>query len=178
MSQSRSSATQPIASHVAVPDDQRSAWYAGWLVTFLATGAETDGQFSLTAVTGRRGQSAAPPWHLHTREEECFYVLEGAITCFVGAETIRVPAGGFVVLPRGVPHRYELATEEARLLNLCVPAGFEEFYRALSEPAPDLTLPPAPAGPPGMAHLLAVATAHGIEIVGPPPDAAGAAVGR
>jgi quercetin dioxygenase-like cupin family protein len=155
--------------HLGVPGGTRSAWYAGWLVTFLATGEETDGQFSLTAVTGRRGQSVAPPLHAHTREEECFYVLEGAITCIVDGEAIEVPAGGFVILPRGVPHRYELATEEARLLNLCVPAGFEGFYRELSEPAATLTVPPRPDGPPDIERLLAAAAEFGVKIFGPPP---------
>ncbi len=154
--------------HVAGPGGGRSAWYAGWLVTFLATGAETEGTYSLTEVAGWRGHSAAPPMHVHTREEECFYVLEGAIICYVGDEVIEVPAGGFVVLPRDVPHRYELATEEARLLNLCVPAGFEGFYRALGEPALEHALPPRPGGPPDMARLLAAAAEHGIEILAPP----------
>ena len=155
--------------HVAAPGGARSVCVSGWLLTFLATGDETGQRFSLTEVVGRRGHSAAPPPHVHTREEECFYVVDGAITCHVGDEAIHVPAGAFVVLPRGVPHRYELATEEARLLNLCVPAGFETFYRALSEPAPEPTLPPAPEGPPDVARLLAAAAAHGVEILGPPP---------
>ena len=157
--------------HVATPGGDRSVWYSGWLLTFLATGEETQGRYSLTEVSGQRGQSAVPPLHVHTREEECFYVVEGAIDCHVDGEVVHVPAGSFVVLPRGVPHSYELATPEARLLNLCVPAGFEGFYRALSEPAPTLTVPPVPEGPPDVARLLATAAEHGVEIVGPPPTA-------
>ncbi|MDP9354235.1 MAG: quercetin 2,3-dioxygenase [Chloroflexota bacterium] len=165
--------TTTTVPHVAGPGGERSVWYSGWLLTFLATGEETGQRFSLTEVVGRRGHSAAPPPHVHTREEECFFVVEGAITCHVGGEAIHVPAGAFVVLPRGVPHRYELASEEARLLNLCVPAGFENFYRALSEPAPEPVLPPAPEGPPDVARLLAAAAEHGVEILGPPPAEAG-----
>jgi quercetin dioxygenase-like cupin family protein len=160
--------------HVAGPGGERSAWYLGWLLTFLATGDETGGQFSLTEVTGRRDSSIAPPLHVHTREEECFYVVDGAITCHVGDEVIHVPAGAFIVLPRGVPHRYELATEHARLLNLCVPAGFEGFYRALSEPAAKLVVHARPEGAPDVARLLAAATDYGVEIIGPPPPASGA----
>jgi quercetin dioxygenase-like cupin family protein len=171
MSVPESTLTAGPALHIAGPGGDRSAWYLGWLLTFLATGEETQDRFSLTEVTGRRGQSAAPPPHVHTREEECFFVVEGAITCYVGeeAEVIHVPAGSFILLPRGVPHRYELASEEARLLNLCVPAGFEQFYKALSVPAATLTLPPAPDGPPDVARLVAVAAEFGIEILGPPP---------
>jgi quercetin dioxygenase-like cupin family protein len=166
-------ATTATAPHVAAPGGDRSAWYSGWLLTFLATGAETGGRYSLTEVVGRRGHSAAPPPHVHSREEECFYVVEGAIDCHVDGRVIRVSAGGYVVLPRGVPHRYELASPEARLLNLCVPAGFEGFYRVLSEPAAELALPPAPEGPPDVPRLLAVAADHGVEILGPPPAEAG-----
>lgn len=162
-------ATASLAPHLGTPGGERSVWYAGWFVTFLATGEETDGRFSLTAVSGRRGQSVAPPLHMHTGEEECFYVVEGAITCVVGEEVLKVPAGAFIILPRGVPHRYELATGEARLLNLCVPAGFELFYRALSAPAAALTVPPPPDGPPDVARLLATAAAFGVEILGSPP---------
>ena len=155
--------------HVAGPGGNRSVWYSGWLLTFLATGEETNGQFALVEESGRKGQSAAPPPHVHTREDECFFVIEGAITCYVGGEVVHVPAGSFVVLPRGVPHRYELATEEVRLLNLCVPAGFEGFFRALSEPARSLTLPPAPGSAPDIPRLLAVAADHGVEILGTSP---------
>ena len=156
----------------STPGGDRSVWYSGWLVTFLATGEETGDRYSLTEVTGRRGVSMEPPLHLHTREEECFYVIEGAITCYVGDEAIHVPAGGYIQLPRDVPHRYELATENARLLNLCVPAGFEGFYRALSVPAETLTVPPPP-GPPDIARLMAAAIEYGVEILPPPPTAIG-----
>lgn len=166
-----SAAVVSETAHVAGRDVERSAWYLGWLLTFLATGEDTGGRFSLTEVTGRRDHSLAPPPHIHTREEECFYVIDGAITCTIGSEEVHVPAGGFIVLPRGVPHRYDLVTEEARLLNLCVPAGFEGFYQALSEPAPELALPPALAGPPDVERMMAAAAAHGVEILGPPPGA-------
>ncbi|MGH2614365.1 MAG: quercetin 2,3-dioxygenase [Thermomicrobiales bacterium] len=156
--------------HVAGPGGGRSVWYAGWLVTFLATGEETGGAYSLTEVAGRRDASAAPPLHIHTREEECFYVVAGTITCYVGDQVIAVPAGSYIVLPRDVPHRYELASEDARLLNLCVPAGFENFYRVLSEPARELAPPPRPEGPPDIERLLAAAADHGVEILGPPPE--------
>lgn len=150
------------------PGGNRSVWYAGYLVSFLATGEETDGTFSLTEVTGRRGASATPPLHIHTREEECFYIIEGSIRCQVADEVFDVHAGSFVVLPRDVPHTYELVSDHVRLLNLCVPAGFEAFYRELSEPALSLTLPPAPEGAPDIGRLLAAAARHGIEIL--PPD--------
>lgn len=163
-------APTPALPVVAAPGPERSVWYSGWLVTFLATGEETGGAWSLTEVTGRRGHSAAPPWHVHTREEECFFVIEGEISCLVRDREIRVPAGGFVVLPRDVPHRYKLVSEEARLLNLCSPAGFEGFYRAMAEPAAALSIPPE-VGAPDIPRLLAAAADHGVRILPGPPAA-------
>lgn len=158
-----------IEAYAARTGEDRSVWYGGFLLTFLATGEETGGSFSLVEVLGRKGLSAEPPLHVHTREEESFYVLEGEMTAYVGDKVIPAPAGTFVVLPRGVPHRYEIS-EEFRALNLITPAGFEGFFRELSEPACELTLPPAPEGPPDVARLVATAAKYGCEILPPPPE--------
>ncbi|NWF79163.1 MAG: quercetin 2,3-dioxygenase [Chloroflexi bacterium] len=151
----------------------RSRWYSGYLLTMLVTGEETGRRFSLVEEVGRKGLSADPPMHLHTREDESFYVLAGEVTFFVGNEVIQATAGSFVFLPRGVPHRFALASDHVRMLNLCSPAGFEGFFEALSVPAAAMTLPPPPDGPPDIGHLLATAAAYGVTILGSPPAAEG-----
>ncbi len=155
--------------HVGERGLERSVWYAGFLLTFLATGEETGGRFALVEETGRKGQSAEPPLHIQTREEESFYVIEGEMTFYVGDRVIAAPAGTFVVLPRGVPHRFTIESEQVRMLNLCVPAGFEGMFKELSEPARALTLPPAPEGPPDIGRIVSAAAKYGVEILGPPP---------
>ncbi len=163
--------TQQIpALHLADTGLDRSVWYGGFLLTFLATSEDTGGAFSLTYTEARKGVSVEPPLHIHTREEESFYVIEGAITAYVGDKIIHVEAGGLVTLPRGVPHRYTIGTEHARYLNLCTPGGFEGFLRELSEPALSMTMPPAPEGPPDIPRLIATAAKYGIEIVAPSRD--------
>jgi quercetin dioxygenase-like cupin family protein len=147
----------------------RSRWYAGYLLTLLATGAETGGRFALVEEVGRAGVSADSPMHLHTREDESFYVLEGAVTFYIGGEVVHATAGSFVFLPRGVPHRFALASDHVRMLNLCTPAGFEGFFQALSVPAAAMMLPPPPDGPPDSERLRAAAAAYGVELLGPPP---------
>lgn len=151
-------------------DLARSVWYSGYLLTFLVTGEETGGAFSVVEEVGRKGLSAEPPMHVHSREEESFYVLEGRMRFVVGDEQVDAPAGTLVVLPRGIPHRFTLETEHVRMLNMCTPAGFEGFFRELSEPAPSMTLPPAPDGPPDIERLLRTAAAYGVEILPPPRD--------
>jgi quercetin dioxygenase-like cupin family protein len=68
-----------------------------------------------------------PPLHTHTREDESVYVLEGAITAFVGDQRIDVDAGSYAALPKGLQHGLMVRGEEARLLVTLAPAGAEYF---------------------------------------------------
>jgi quercetin dioxygenase-like cupin family protein len=68
-----------------------------------------------------------PPIHTHTREDETIYVLDGAITAFVGDERIEVEAGSYAALPKDVPHGLTVRGDEARLLVTLAPAGAEYF---------------------------------------------------
>ena len=67
----------------------RSVWYSGWLLIFLATAEETRGQFALIEATSRKGN--VPPRHIHHREEESFYVLEGEMNVTVGDAASKLP---------------------------------------------------------------------------------------
>lgn len=70
------------------------------------------------------------PRHVHTHEDEYFYVLEGRITVSVGDEECEAGPGSFVYLPRGVPHHWDvLEGGPARLLMMTVPAMLEEFLK-------------------------------------------------
>ena len=74
--------------------------------------------------TTRRGEE--PPDHTHPTEDEIFYVLQGALTFRCGEETFELKDGGFVFLPRGIPHGYTIHSEgEVRLLVMTTPAQEE-----------------------------------------------------
>src|SRR4051812_35684990 len=68
------------------------------------------------------------PTHTHTREDETVYVLEGAITAFVGDQQIEVEAGSYAALPKGLPHGLKVRGDAARLLVTLAPAGAEYFF--------------------------------------------------
>jgi mannose-6-phosphate isomerase-like protein (cupin superfamily) len=73
------------------------------------------------------------PLHVHSKEDELFYILEGEHTVQRGDEEIRVGPGDAVFLPRGVPHAQRRVVEgEGRHLAICTPAGLEEFFRDLA----------------------------------------------
>ncbi|MEA2180334.1 MAG: hypothetical protein QOG77_3631 [Solirubrobacteraceae bacterium] len=138
-------------------------WWFGSLAVIKATAADTEGQLTIVEVTEPPGAEA--PLHVHHREGEGFWVLEGDVTLEVGDTTIEVGAGDFAWGPRGVPHRYTAGPEGCRMLFLVTPGGFEELVRGMSEPAGSRTLPPPADGPPDMERIAAVAQAHGCELL-------------
>ena len=93
-------------------------------------------------------RGSGSPLHVHHNEDEWFYVIEGELTFWVGGRVITAPAGSFVFGPRDIPHTFTVSSEQARFLLVVEPAGFEDFVRALSEPAAELEIPPAPTNRP------------------------------
>ncbi len=76
-----------------------SVWFAdGSLCTFLATGEDTDGAFSLVEMIAPHG--AEPPPHVHTAETECFYIVEGQVTFNLDGPADRREAGHLGCRPR------------------------------------------------------------------------------
>jgi len=140
-------------------------WWLGGLATIKATGKETGGLYTLVEVMDPEGAEA--PLHVHHREDEGFWVLEGEITFRIGEQTLKASAGSFVFGPKGVPHTYRVDKGPARLLFILSPAGFEGLIYATSEPAASPTLPP-PGDPPSeeeMAGLAEIAARFGAEIL-------------
>ena len=108
------------------------------------------------------------PLHVHHREDEWFYVLDGEVTFWVGGEVVVAPAGAFVFGPRDVPHTFVVSSDEARFLLVTEAAGFEDFMRAAGQPAERLEIPPPASEPPDVAALSQLAASYGIDIIGPP----------
>jgi quercetin dioxygenase-like cupin family protein len=145
---------------------ERSVWYSGWLLTFLATGEETRGQFALMEQVARKGN--VPPRHIHHREDETFYVVEGDMTFSVGDQTIKATAGTMVFAPRDVAHSFTIDSEQVRMLVMVAPAGAEGFFKECSVPAPSMTLPPLAETPYSeIQKMMALAPEYGFEFVKP-----------
>src|ERR1700691_6210917 len=84
--------------------DGRTIGVVGDVYRFLATGDETDGKYALIEALVPPG--GGPPPHIHSREEEAFYILEGELTLFVGEQRIAARAGTFANVPVGTLHRF------------------------------------------------------------------------
>jgi mannose-6-phosphate isomerase-like protein (cupin superfamily) len=141
-------------------------WAFGVLATIKASGDTTAGRVAVIEHLAPEGAGA--PLHVHHREDEWFYVIDGSVTFWVGGDVFEAGAGAFVYGPRDVPHTFMVSSEQARFLLVTEPAGFEDFMRAMGQPAGALTVPPPAAPPADITPLIAAAAGYGIEILGPP----------
>lgn len=150
---------------VVRPGEGEAVWSLGGYFHTTLGGDQTDGQLAIVEVHAWR--TSEPPTHVHHREHEAWYVLEGQMTFRVGDDTLEAPAGSFAFAPKGVPHAFTVDVEPTRVLILALPAGFERFATELGVPA-ESTTPPGPLEVPPPEVLGPVAERYGIEVVGPP----------
>lgn len=111
-------------------------WGPGDHYTFLVTGEESGGAyFAMEAVVAPGG---GPPPHIHRREDETFYVLEGQVEFRLADTTVTGGPGDFVHVPRGVVHCFRNSgTDLARIVLTFTPAGIERFFEETLERAPN-----------------------------------------
>jgi quercetin dioxygenase-like cupin family protein len=116
--------SEPVLSG---PGAGRTVTHGGGTSTELKlSGEQSGGDWAVVDWRVRAGDE--PPIHTHTREDETLYVVEGAITAYVGDEKIDVEAGSYAALPKNVPHGLTVRGEEVRLLVTLEPAGAEYFF--------------------------------------------------
>lgn len=145
------------------------SWYAvlGDICRTLVSSEQSGGAFTLVEIIVRSGGGTPP--HIHTREDETFYILEGEVEFWVDGKTIRAMAGSTVFGPRGIPHRYtNTSSERARFLVFANPGGLDRFFAQFSAPIDSPESVPPPVGPDVIRQLLEAAPRFGLEILPPP----------
>lgn len=143
----------------------RTIGVVGDTYRFLATGEETAGKYAMWEAVVPPG--GGPPPHIHSREEEAFYILEGEITFQIDDQRIVATAGMFANMPIGSLHSFKNESGKlAKMLISVAPAGLEQMFIevghsvALGEQAPPVTKA-------DIDKLLAVAPKYGVEIRAP-----------
>jgi mannose-6-phosphate isomerase-like protein (cupin superfamily) len=138
------------------------------IVTILLDGEATGGTCVLfDEVTDPHG---GPPFHMHEREDEAFFILEGRFEFRVGEHVITAGPGDFVVAPRSVPHTFRnLDNRPARKLALAWPAGLDQFFLEVGQPVADLSaeMPVAPPDAYAMARFVEAVARYGMTILDP-----------
>ncbi len=153
-------ASEPVVVH---HDEGEAHWWFGSLAVTRLAAAQTAGLMSIVEITEPPGAQA--PLHVHHREDETFYVLEGDVTFEVGETTFAARAGDVAFGPRDVPHAYTVGAAGCRMLFILTPGGFEAAIATMSTPARSRVLPPASEGPPDLSGLEGEIASYGCEMV-------------
>ena len=144
-------------------------WFDSQVMEVLVSAQDTDGTMSILRQTlvGDYG----PPVHVHEREDQTLYVLEGSMTAWLDATgdsptEAALRAGDSVYLPRGISHAFKAGPAGVTLLEISAPGGFEHFHLDAGDEATHDGVPEQ--GPPDIERMARCATDYGCTILGPP----------
>ena len=151
------------------PGEGKWIGVVGDVYRFLATGEETNGKYAMWEAIVPPG--GGPPPHVHSREEEGFYILEGEITFQIGEERVVATAGMFANMPVGVAHSFKNEGKQpAKMLISVAPAGLEKMFFEFGVPLPEGSTSALPPTKEEIEKLLTIAPRYGIEIRVPHHD--------
>jgi mannose-6-phosphate isomerase-like protein (cupin superfamily) len=118
---------------IVSPQDGAMGFLGSIGVRFLVDGAEAGERFSVVEHP-MSPRALAAPLHLHTREDEYTFVLQGRMGALLGDDVVEAGPGDLVFKPRNQWHTFWNAGDEpCRILEIISPAGFENFFRELSD---------------------------------------------
>lgn len=162
-----------IAAHAAKPVFRPSGtapavYGPGDIYSLLITGKESNHVFfQFEAVVPEGG---GPPPHVHSREDETFYVVSGSLEILLGDKTHRAKAGDFVYIPRGTVHRFKnVGSGNAVQLVTFSPAGMDGFFQEVFPEVQDRKAAPPPITDELIRKMNKAAPKYGLTFV-PPPD--------
>jgi quercetin dioxygenase-like cupin family protein len=143
---------------------QDTFWWQAGLMEIKARADDTGGALGVVGGTFYH-QGYGAPLHVHSREDEAWYVLEGQIRFRTGDDEFVAGPGTWVWQPRGVPHAFKVESEGARALFMFTPGGLEGMFEEGGVPAGDSAEPPQQEY--DVEAAAALARSYGFEVVGP-----------
>jgi quercetin dioxygenase-like cupin family protein len=107
-------------------------------VTAKVRGAQTGDAYTVLELVLPPGAGA--PLHVHQREDEVFYVIDGAVEIQHGGQTYTAEAGAVIVLPKGQPHAFRNPGETPnRILITAIPGGLDRYFDEINALGADAT---------------------------------------
>src|SRR5687768_10206508 len=155
--------TSTVPGYAVAAGEGERTWIVGDTMTFKATTESTDGK--LVLVENLTSSGGGPPPHIHTREDEFFYVLDGSFEIRIGDEVHALDPGGFAYVPRGTVHNFRNTGQSpGRILVGFTPGGMDGFFRESGRPATD-SGPAPPVDRDEIDRTIAAAPKYGVEAV-------------
>jgi mannose-6-phosphate isomerase-like protein (cupin superfamily) len=147
--------TQPLA---VAPGAGKKVSVIGNPITIKMHGRDTGGALCLIELTDAPG--GGPPPHIHEREDETFYVVEGEYEFVCDGKSFPLKKGATIFAPRGLVHSYKnIGATPAKLLMMITPAGFEEFFEEVGAMSAEQQEIP---------KVIAIGKKYGLEFLPPP----------
>ncbi len=145
-------------------------WFDSQIFEVLVSAEDTGGTMSVLRQQLVPGY--APPTHVHEREDQTLYVLDGSITAWLDPNgehhtELTVATGESIHLPRGVAHAFKAGEQGVTLLEINTPGGFENFHLDVGEEATHDGVPEQRE--PDVGRMVACSGDYGCTILGPPP---------
>jgi len=155
-----------LKPYVLAPGQGQNVKFLATHMSVKATAEQTGGDFGF--IEEMAGPGFSPPLHIHHREHEAMWVLDGEVTFKCADQILEAGPGSFVFLPRGIPHTFVIEGDtHAHMLVLCTPGGFEGFHIEGGTPAVDDSIP-ASFDPAQLEVLRGLQHKYNEEHVGPP----------
>ena len=137
-------------------------WIVGDTMTLKATEDTTGG--SLVLLENLTAPGGGPPPHIHTREDEFWYVIDGTFEIRIGEQVHALGPGGFAYAPRGTVHNFRnTADTPGRVLVGFTPGGMGGFFRESGQPAAD-DGPAPPFDEEELTRTIAAAPKYGMQL--------------
>jgi quercetin dioxygenase-like cupin family protein len=134
----------------------------GGICTIKATGEDTGGTYAMIEML-IPPQGGAPP-HIHSREIESFYILEGSLSFWLSDRKLTGSAGCLVIAPPGLTHTFKNEGDAtARVLLLITPAGLEEFFQEVGVPIKEESALSEHFTPENLERMVTTASKYGVE---------------
>jgi mannose-6-phosphate isomerase-like protein (cupin superfamily) len=149
---------------ISVRDDHPPKYGYGGELWVHVDGDSTGGVFGMWE--GLLPPGKGSPLHIHHKEVECLYIIEGTFLIVCGDQEWESGPGTWVSMPKDVRHGIRVVSDTpGRFLEFFVPAGLEQLFKKLPEMKPGTK--------PDIAKILEVAKAYGLEFLGPMPERLG-----
>lgn len=135
--------------------------YQGGYFHTLISPEQSGGTLAMMDMVLPKG--AEPPLHIHSREDETFYILNGSMGFRIGDETRTAGIGEAVFAPRLVPHSFRILSTEARFITVISPGSLWHYFMEFSSPCSERPIVTPPQGPPPpelISQLIARMTDH------------------
>lgn len=108
--------------------DSKEFVLAGIVMKRLLSGEQTAGQFCL--FENKSGGNTRTPIHIHAKDDETVYIIEGELTAVVDGRPRRLTAGDSIFLPRGIPHQLSnMSGTPCKYILIGTPALFDRFIK-------------------------------------------------